>query len=204
MTDGTREAPQAADIGSLDSRQCPPCHITFKDTKFKERHMKRHHPEDEQSAERVPPTPGALHNCTVCIKPFPTSQDLAHHYEQTHRRRRRLPDLSEPHTCADCGRAFPNTVSLHKHRLLHRGERPPQLSSWGKGSLRCRQCGACFTRACQLRQHHMNHRREPPPPPTPPPQPPDMGCKECCLSFETEAELHQHYIQHARGEDARK
>lgn len=58
--------------GHLGAPQCTRCLITFADSKFQERHMKREHPADFVAQKLQ----GALFVCFTCARSFPSSKAL--------------------------------------------------------------------------------------------------------------------------------
>ncbi|XP_034293858.2 zinc finger protein 576 isoform X2 [Pantherophis guttatus] len=173
-------------IYSLGTNQCFHCLITFPDEKFKERHMKREHPEDFVQANLR----DALFLCFVCNKAFKSSQALI-----GHQRGHASPSPSDcsdclrPPTfdCADCGCRFDQLANYQHHRLGHMaGHSLPH---------QCPDCSKSYRQLSILRQHQVFHRPTQVVLPSRP-----YSCTECGESFRHEAGLHEHYIQHARGE----
>ncbi|XP_067399709.1 zinc finger protein 576 isoform X1 [Emydura macquarii macquarii] len=169
----------------LGSNQCFHCLITFPDEKFKERHMKREHPEDFVQENLR----DALFVCFICSKPFENSRALICH--QRGHNPAPPPDcldcLCPAYECPDCGRRFGQRVNYQRHRLGHAAGRslPHQ----------CPDCGKSFRQLSNLRRHQASHQR---PLELLPSRP--YSCTECGESFAQEAGLHEHYIRHARGE----
>ncbi|XP_048684136.1 zinc finger protein 576 isoform X2 [Caretta caretta] len=169
----------------LGSNQCFHCLITFPDEKFKERHMKREHPEDFVQENLR----DALFVCFICSKPFESSRALiCHQRGHAPAPPPDCPDCLRPaFECPDCGRRFGQLVSYQRHRLGHAAGRslPHQ----------CPDCGKSFRQLSNLRRHQASHQR---PLELLPSRP--YSCTECGESFAQEAGLHEHYIRHARGE----
>nr|XP_020670106.1 zinc finger protein 576-like [Pogona vitticeps]XP_020670107.1 zinc finger protein 576-like [Pogona vitticeps] len=175
------ESPSNSIIYSLGANQCFHCLITFPDEKFKERHMKREHPEDFVQANLR----DALFVCFICNKAFESSRALICH------QRRHTPapsDCMRPSfDCPDCGRRFGQLVNFQHHRLGHAaGHSLPH---------QCPDCGKSFRQLSNLRRHQAFHQQTQELLPSRP-----YSCMECGESFNQEAGLHEHYIRHARGE----
>ncbi|XP_042295946.1 zinc finger protein 576-like isoform X2 [Sceloporus undulatus] len=177
--------PGGSILYSLGANQCFHCLITFPDEKFKERHMKREHPEDFVQATLR----DALFVCFVCNKAFGSSRTLICH------QRAHAPappsdcaDCLRPtFDCTDCGRRFGQLANYQRHRLGHAAGRslPHQ----------CPECGKSFRQLSNLRRHQAFHQQTQELLPSRP-----YSCMECGENFSQEAGLHQHYILHARGE----
>ncbi|XP_032084392.1 zinc finger protein 691-like isoform X2 [Thamnophis elegans] len=172
-------------IFGLDASQCFHCLITFPDEKFKERHMKREHPEEFIQANLQ----DALFLCFVCKKAFQSSQALT-----CHQRGHASPSPSDcsdglrpTFDCPDCGRRFDQLANYQHHRLGHTAScsLPHQ----------CPYCSKSYRQISSLRQHLAFHGQTQVLLPSRP-----YSCTECGGSFSHEAGLHDHYIRHARGE----
>ncbi|XP_005312356.3 zinc finger protein 576 [Chrysemys picta bellii] len=135
----------------LGSNQCFHCLITFPDEKFKERHMKREHPEDFVQENLR----DALFVCFICSKPFESSRALiCHQRGHAPAPPPDCPDCLRPaFECSDCGRRFGQLANYQRHRLGHAAGRslPHQ----------CPDCGKSFRQLSNL-------RRQPGLPPAPP------------------------------------
>uniref|UniRef100_A0A8D0HI02 Zinc finger protein 576 n=1 Tax=Sphenodon punctatus TaxID=8508 RepID=A0A8D0HI02_SPHPU len=169
----------------LSSNQCFHCLITFPDEKFKERHMKREHPEDFVQENLR----DALFVCFICSKAFENSRALICH--QRGHAPAPPPDcpscLRPAFDCPDCGRRFGQLANYQRHRLGHAaGHSLPH---------QCPDCGKSFRQLSNLRRHQVSHQG---PLELLPSRP--YACTECGESFSQEAGLHEHYIRHARGE----
>ncbi|XP_061453173.1 zinc finger protein 576-like isoform X1 [Rhineura floridana] len=180
-----KESPSNSAIYSLGANQCFHCLITFPDEKFKERHMKREHPEDFVQANLR----DALFVCFICNKAFESSRALICH------QRGHAPappsdctDCLRPtFDCPDCGRRFGQLANYQRHRLGHAaGHSLPH---------QCPDCGKSFRQLSNLRRHQAFHQQTQELLPSRP-----YSCMECGESFNQEAGLHEHYIRHARGE----
>ncbi|KAJ6663903.1 hypothetical protein lerEdw1_009984 [Lerista edwardsae] len=180
-----KESPGNSAIYSLGANQCFHCLITFPDEKFKERHMKREHPEDFVQANLR----DALFVCFICNKAFEGSRALICH------QRGHAPTppsdctdcLRPTFDCPDCGRRFGQLANYQRHRLGHAaGHSLPH---------QCPDCGKSFRQLSNLRRHQAFHQQTQELLPSRP-----YSCMECGESFHQEAGLHEHYIRHARGE----
>lgn len=180
-----KESPVNSTIYSLGANQCFHCLITFPDEKFKERHMKREHPEDFVQANLR----DALFVCFICNKAFKGSRALI-----CHQRGHAPPPPSDCNDCLrpnfdcpDCGRRFGQLANYQRHRLGHAtGHSLPH---------HCPDCGKSFRQLSNLRRHQAFHQQTQELLPSRP-----YSCMECGESFTQEAGLHEHYIRHARGE----
>ncbi|XP_063168298.1 zinc finger protein 576-like [Candoia aspera] len=180
-----KEYSKSSTIYSLGANQCFHCLITFPDEKFKERHMKREHPEDFVQANLR----DALFVCFICNKAFESSRALICH--QRGHARASPSDCSDclrpTFNCPDCGRRFGQLANYQHHRLGHAaGHSLPH---------RCPDCGKSFRQLSNLRRHEAFHRQTQELLPSRP-----YSCTECGEGFDQEADLHEHYIRHARGE----
>ncbi|XP_048357046.1 zinc finger protein 576-like [Sphaerodactylus townsendi] len=182
---GKESSSSSSTIYSLGANQCFHCLITFPDEKFKERHMKREHPEDFVQANLR----DALFVCFICNKGFESSRTLICH------QRGHAPTLPSDCTdcvrptfdCIDCGRRFGQLANYQRHRLGHAaGHSLPH---------QCPDCGKSFRQLSNLRRHQAFHQQTQELLPSRP-----FSCMECGESFNQEAGLHEHYIRHARGE----
>ncbi|XP_010621563.1 zinc finger protein 576 isoform X2 [Fukomys damarensis] len=138
----------------LGAPQCTQCLITFADSKFQERHMKREHPSDFVAQKLQ----GALFICFTCARSFPSSKALtAHQRSHGAGTRLSLPDAptpaQAPFPCPDCGKAFGQVTSLKQHRQVHKACTPP-------GPFACTECGQDFAQEAGLHQHYIRHARE--------------------------------------------
>ncbi|KYO47942.1 zinc finger protein 576 [Alligator mississippiensis] len=179
------KASVASSLYGLGSNQCFHCFITFPDEKFKERHMKREHPEDFVQENLR----GTVFVCFICGRAFDSSRALI-----GHQRGHAPPPAPCPschrlaHQCPDCGRRLgpalrprlgPTTATPTPRGLPHP----------------CPDCGKSFRQLSNLRRHQASHQRPLELLPTR-----AYACTECGQSFAHEAGLHEHYIRHARGE----
>ncbi|XP_063293077.1 zinc finger protein 85-like isoform X2 [Pelobates fuscus] len=182
--------------GAGDPLQC--C-IASEDEMFKDSHVKLQHSKENQPVQETPPSSTT---CAVCNKTFPNSSALTDHCENAHSQS----ELSEKvfvYRCGVCGRGFQTLLNLEKHQLLHRGDRPQQVSFWGKKLFQCRYCSHRFSTKMLLQQHYGDFSQKDlpeEPTETQDEEQSHMSCLECGLNFTEEEDLHQHYIQHARGE----
>ncbi|XP_070621080.1 zinc finger protein 576 [Erythrolamprus reginae] len=178
-----KECARNTAIYSLGANQCFRCLITFSDKKFKDRHMKREHPEDFVQANLQ----DALFLCFVCNEAFKSSQALISH-QRSHASPSDCNDCVRPtFDCPDSGRRFDQLASYQHHRLGHTdGQSLPH---------QCPNCSKSYRQLSSLRQHEAFHRQNQMVLPSQP-----YPCTECGWSFSREADLHEHYIRHARGE----
>ncbi|KAI5932617.1 zinc finger protein 576 isoform X1 [Manis javanica] len=142
------------DICHLGSPQCTRCLITFADSKFQERHMKREHPADFVAQKLQ----GALFICFTCARSFPSSKALIAHQRSHGPAARPSPPVA-PTTaqtttfpCPDCGKTFGQAASLRRHRQAHEAQTPP-------GPFACTECGQDFAQEAGLHQHYIRHAR---------------------------------------------
>ncbi|XP_047644872.1 zinc finger protein 576 isoform X2 [Phacochoerus africanus] len=133
--------------------QCTRCLITFADSKFQERHMKREHPEDFVAQKLQ----GVEFICFTCARSFPSSKALIAH-QRSHGPAVRPSQLAAPTTtqptfpCPDCGKTFGQAASLRRHRQAHEARTPP-------GPFACTECGQDFAQEAGLHQHYIRHAR---------------------------------------------
>ncbi|XP_008850198.1 zinc finger protein 576 isoform X2 [Nannospalax galili] len=133
--------------------QCTHCLITFADSKFQERHMKREHPADFVAQKLQ----GALFICFTCAGSFPSSKALIAH-QRSHGPTVKPSPPSAPTAvqptfpCPDCGKTFGQATSLRRHRQVHDTPATP-------GSLTCTECGQEFAQEAGLHQHYIRHAR---------------------------------------------
>ncbi|KAF7242526.1 hypothetical protein EYD10_11258 [Varanus komodoensis] len=178
----SKDSPNSDAIYSLGANQCFHCLITFPDEKFKERHMKREHPEDFVQANLR----DALFVCFICNKAFESSRALICH-QRGHASAPPSDCLHPTFDCPDCGRRFGQLANYQRHRLGHAaGHSLPH---------QCPDCGKSFRQLSNLRRHQAFHQQTQELLPSRP-----YSCMECGESFNQEAGLHEHYIRHARGE----
>uniref|UniRef100_A0A8C0KKK9 Zinc finger protein 576 n=1 Tax=Canis lupus dingo TaxID=286419 RepID=A0A8C0KKK9_CANLU len=137
----------------LGAPQCTRCLITFADSKFQERHMKREHPADFVAQKLQ----GALFICFTCARSFPSSKALLAH-QRSHGPAARpstpvAPTAAHPtFPCPDCGKTFGQAASLRRHRQAHETRVPP-------GPFACTECGQDFAQEAGLHQHYIRHAR---------------------------------------------
>ncbi|XP_008156609.2 zinc finger protein 576 isoform X1 [Eptesicus fuscus] len=154
--DSSRErSPRSAggDICHLGALQCTRCLITFANSKFQERHMKREHPADFVAQKLQ----GALFICFACARSFLSSKALVAH-QRSHSPATR-PSLTVAPTiaqttfpCPDCGKTFGQAASLRWHRQVQEARFPP-------GPFACTECGQDFAQEAGLHQHYIRHAR---------------------------------------------
>ncbi|XP_006142088.1 zinc finger protein 576 isoform X4 [Tupaia chinensis] len=139
--------------GHLGALQCTRCFITFADSKFQERHMKREHPADFVAQKLQ----GALFICFTCARSFPSSKALIVH-QRSHGPATRpcppvAPSTAQPtFPCADCGKIFGQAASLRRHRQMHEACAP-------LGPFTCTECGQDFAQEAGLHHHYIRHAR---------------------------------------------
>ncbi|XP_006208788.2 zinc finger protein 576 isoform X1 [Vicugna pacos] len=140
-------------ICHLGALQCTRCLITFADSKFQERHMKREHPADFVAQKLQ----GVLFICFTCARSFPSSKALIAH-QRSHGPAARPSQSAAPTTtqptfpCPDCGKTFGQAASLRRHRQVHEARASP-------GPFACTECGQDFTQEAGLHQHYIRHAR---------------------------------------------
>ncbi|XP_055993088.1 zinc finger protein 576 [Sorex fumeus] len=140
------------DLCHLGALQCTHCLITFADSKFQERHMKREHPADFVAQKLQ----GTLFICFTCARSFPSSKALIAH-QRGHGPGTR-PSAGAPLSaqstfpCPDCGKTFGQAASLRRHRQAHEARAPP-------GPFACTECGQDFAQEAGLHQHYIRHAR---------------------------------------------
>ncbi|XP_062968204.1 zinc finger protein 576 isoform X2 [Cynocephalus volans] len=106
-------------ICHLGALQCTHCLITFADSKFQERHMKREHPVDFVAQKLQ----GVLFICFTCARSFPSSKALIAH-QRSHGPVARpalpvAPTTAQPtFPCPDCGKTFGQSTSLRQHHQI--------------------------------------------------------------------------------------
>ncbi|XP_016074990.1 PREDICTED: zinc finger protein 576 isoform X2 [Miniopterus natalensis] len=141
------------DICHLGALQCTRCLITFANSKFQERHMKREHPADFVAQKLQ----GALFICFTCARSFLSSKALIAH-QRSHSPATRpslpvVPTIAQPtFPCPDCGKTFGQAASLRQHRQVHEAHSPP-------GPFACTECGQDFAQEAGLHQHYIRHAR---------------------------------------------
>ncbi|XP_053463123.1 zinc finger protein 576 [Nycticebus coucang] len=133
--------------------QCTRCLITFADSKFQERHMKREHPADFVAQKLQ----GALFICFTCASSFPSSKALIAHQRSHGPATRPSPPVAlttgqATFPCPDCGKIFGQAASLKRHRQMHEARAPP-------GTFACTECGQDFAQEARLHQHYIRHAR---------------------------------------------
>ncbi|XP_062968205.1 zinc finger protein 576 isoform X3 [Cynocephalus volans] len=140
-------------ICHLGALQCTHCLITFADSKFQERHMKREHPVDFVAQKLQ----GVLFICFTCARSFPSSKALIAH-QRSHGPVARpalpvAPTTAQPtFPCPDCGKTFGQSTSLRQHHQVHEAR---ALS----GPFACTECGQDFAQETGLHQHYIWHAR---------------------------------------------
>ncbi|XP_019612145.2 zinc finger protein 576 isoform X1 [Rhinolophus sinicus] len=140
-------------ICHLGALQCTRCLITFANSKFQERHMKREHPADFVAQKLQ----GALFICFTCARSFLSSKALIAH-QRSHGPATRpslpvAPTTAQPtFPCPDCDKTFGQAASLRQHRLAHKTRDPP-------GPFACTECGQDFAQEAGLHQHYIRHAR---------------------------------------------
>ncbi|XP_039722003.1 zinc finger protein 576 isoform X1 [Pteropus medius] len=140
-------------ICHLGALQCTRCLITFANSKFQERHMKREHPADFVAQKLQ----GALFICFTCARAFLSSKTLIAH-QRGHGPAARPSPPAAPGTgqptfpCPDCGKTFGQAASLRQHRQMHDACTPP-------GPFACTECGQDFAQEAGLHQHYIQHAR---------------------------------------------
>ncbi|XP_057566981.1 zinc finger protein 576 isoform X3 [Hippopotamus amphibius kiboko] len=136
----------------LGALQCTRCLITFADSKFQERHMKREHPADFVAQKLQ----GVLFICFTCARSFPSSKALIAHQRSHGPARPSQPAAltATPPTfpCPDCGKTFGQAASLRRHRQVHEARTLP-------GPFACTECGQDFAQEAGLHQHYIRHAR---------------------------------------------
>ncbi|KAG3256191.1 zinc finger protein 576 [Ictidomys tridecemlineatus] len=148
-----RPSSPGGNICHLGAPQCTRCLITFADSKFQERHMKREHPADFVAQKLQ----GALFICFTCARSFPSSKALIIH-QRSHGPAARpsspgAPTPAQPtFPCPDCGKNFGQAASLRRHRLVHEAHTHP-------GPFACTECGQDFAQEAGLHQHYIRHAR---------------------------------------------
>ncbi|XP_032470108.1 zinc finger protein 576 isoform X1 [Phocoena sinus] len=139
--------------GHLGALQCTRCLITFADSKFQERHMKREHPADFVAQKLQ----GVLFICFTCARSFPSSRALITH-QRSHGPAARPSQPAAPTTtpptfpCPDCGKTFGQAASLRRHRQAHEAHPRP-------GPFACTECGQDFAQEAGLHEHYIRHAR---------------------------------------------
>ncbi|XP_010850850.1 PREDICTED: zinc finger protein 576 isoform X1 [Bison bison bison] len=141
------------DICHLGALQCTRCLITFADSKFQERHMKREHPADFVAQKLQ----GVLFICFTCARSFPSSKALITHqrgHGPVARPSQPAAPITTPPTfpCPDCGKTFGQAASLRRHRQAHEARTLP-------GPFACTECGQDFAQEAGLHQHYIRHAR---------------------------------------------
>ncbi|XP_058867151.1 zinc finger protein 572-like isoform X1 [Acipenser ruthenus] len=141
-TEGAGEPPllPAADVPPLPAaepssqQQCHQCMVMFGDARAKERHMRRHHPEEYLdfllAVSRL--------SCHVCALPFDSSRELIDHQRTQHPQGR-------PFLCPVCGDSFVQSHALINHKRRHLGQ----------SRYACRDCA----KTCRTLKQLLNHRR---------------------------------------------
>ncbi|XP_062033012.1 zinc finger protein 576 isoform X1 [Lepus europaeus] len=140
-------------IRPLEAPQCSRCLITFADSKFLERHLKREHPADFVAQKLR----GVLFVCFICTRPFLSSEALILH-QRSHGPGARAPPAGAAAAararfpCPDCGKAFAQTGSLRRHLRRHRQVHVARPFA-------CTECGQDFAQEAGLHQHYIRHAR---------------------------------------------
>lgn len=135
-------SPGGRGLCHLGALQCTHCLITFADSKFQERHMKREHPADFVAQKLQ----GTLFICFTCLRSFPSSKALIAH------QRGHKPGTRPTYPCPDCGKVFRQAASLSRHRQVHETRAPA-------GPFACTECGQDFAQEAGLHQHYIRHAR---------------------------------------------
>uniref|UniRef100_A0A8C4TKP8 Zinc finger protein 91-like n=1 Tax=Erpetoichthys calabaricus TaxID=27687 RepID=A0A8C4TKP8_ERPCA len=117
------------------SLQCHECMIIFTDSKLRERHMRKKHPEEYQ--EYILAVSHLI--CHVCELSFGSSRDLIDHQRREHPEGR-------PFQCPVCGDSFVQSHALINHKRRHLSQ----------SSYVCQNCG----KTCKTLKQLMNHRRK--------------------------------------------
>ncbi|XP_076987737.1 zinc finger protein 576 isoform X1 [Tamandua tetradactyla] len=141
------------DICHPGALQCTHCLITFIDSKFQERHMKREHPADFVAQKLQ----GALFICFICSRSFPSSKALIVHQRNHGPATRSSPPTAPttpqpPFPCPDCGKTFGWASSLRRHRQAHEART-------ASGPFACTECGQDFVWEARLHHHYIQHAR---------------------------------------------
>uniref|UniRef100_A0AC11EKY8 Zinc finger protein 576 n=2 Tax=Ovis aries TaxID=9940 RepID=A0AC11EKY8_SHEEP len=141
------------DLCHLGALECTRCLITFADSKFQERHMKREHPADFVAQKLQ----GVLFICFTCARSFPSSKALITHqrgHGPVARASQPAAPITTPPTfpCPDCGKTFGQAASLRRHRQAHEAHPLP-------GPFACTECGQDFAQEAGLHQHYIRHAR---------------------------------------------
>ncbi|XP_010330786.1 zinc finger protein 576 isoform X1 [Saimiri boliviensis] len=140
-------------ICHLGAPKCTRCLITFADSKFQERHMKREHPADFVAQKLQ----GVLFICFTCARSFPSSKALITHQRSHGPAAKPTPPVATTTAqptfpCPDCGKTFGQAASLRRHRQMHEARAPP-------GTFACTECGQDFAQEAGLHQHYIRHAR---------------------------------------------
>ncbi|XP_003464606.1 zinc finger protein 576 [Cavia porcellus] len=149
----TSPSDSGGNLCHLEALECTHCLITFADSKFQERHMKREHPADFVAQKLQ----GALFICFICGRSYLSSKALiAHQRSHGPGTRSSPPDVpttaQPPFPCPDCGKAFGHAASLKRHRQVHKVCTPPRPFA-------CTECGQDFAQEAGLHQHYIRHAR---------------------------------------------
>ncbi|RXM31885.1 Zinc finger protein 576 [Acipenser ruthenus] len=146
-------------------QQCHQCMVMFGDARAKERHMRRHHPEEYLdfllAVSRL--------SCHVCALPFDSSRELIDHQRTQHPQGR-------PFLCPVCGDSFVQSHALINHKRRHLGQSryAPVLCAAEpvSSSHKCPHCNFLFS-DLKTKNRHMNAKHPPgcrePPHRRPPP-----------------------------------
>ena len=116
---------------------------------------------------RVPDAKGgALYNCQICTKPFPTLSELQSHCAS---------HGSNVFSCKYCKKVLSSQVSLYRHEADHEDNRPFQ----------CDLCNKAFVLKAELNRHtEVQHSKRP------------FTCKVCRFNFSCQANLDAHMPVH--------
>ncbi|KAM6223656.1 zinc finger protein 576 [Rhynchocyon petersi] len=139
---------QAQGAGHRGTLQCTRCFITFANSKFYERHMKREHP-SEFVAQKLQ---GSLFVCFTCDRSFLTSKALITHQRSHAGSSAASATAQPPFPCPACGKTFGQATYLRQHLRTHE----PQAATL---TFACTECGQAFTQEAGLHQHYIRHAR---------------------------------------------
>ena len=117
--------------------------------------------------DKVPdPKEGALYNCQVCSKSFPTLSELQLHCAS---------HGSNVFSCKYCKKVLSSQVSLYRHEADHEDNRP----------FKCDTCNKAFVLKAELNRHiDIQHSKRP------------FTCKVCRFNFSCQANLDAHMPVH--------
>ena len=119
--------------------------------------------EDDKAPD---PKEGALYNCQVCSKSFPTLSELQLHCAS---------HGSNVFSCKYCKKVLSSQVSLYRHEADHEDNRP----------FKCDTCDKAFVLKAELNRHtDIQHSKRP------------FTCKVCRFNFSCQANLDAHMPVH--------